>query len=282
MRRVCDRLPDGFACIQSTSDVVSFWKELAEWFNPPEPEPVVFKPEWVAVLRENVPIYERLPEELKGRLHEKIVRFVQHKQFEGCGGLELTDDMVLTIAGQACLLGVMHAGDAFPKLRTVLVYPSAYRTTSTHIDGAGVVHQGETVRLGESWSNGTVILAWDAVRQGAKNCFDGHNVTLHEFAHQLDQADGRGDGTPRLPDAPRYAQWAQVLETERTLLDRMAEAGRRTVLDTYGTTNAAEFFAVATEAFFEKPRQLARKQPELYLMLKDYFGLDPAPWFTKG
>ena len=261
---------------------MSFWKELAEWFNPPDPEPMTFEPGWEAILRETVPVYGRLPETVRLRLHEKIGQFVQHKQFEGCSGLELTDRMVLTIAGQAGLLGVMHPGDAFPKLRSVLVYPSAYRTTATHRDGAGVVHQRETVRLGESWSNGTVVLAWDAVRQGAQNCFDGHNVTMHEFAHQLDQADGQGDGTPRLPDAPRYSQWARILETERALLDRMAEAGRRTVLDTYGTTNAAEFFAVATEAFFEKPRQLARKQPELYALLRDYYHLDPAPWFTKG
>jgi Mlc titration factor MtfA (ptsG expression regulator) len=194
----------------------------------------------------------------------------------------LDDRMVLTIAGQACLLVLMQDGEPYPKLRSVLIYPSAYRARDRFVDEAGVVHEREMVRLGESWSNGTVVLAWDAVRQGAQNCFDGHNVTVHEFAHQLDQANGRSDGIPRLPDVARYTRWTQVLATQRAELDRMAEAGRRTVLDTYGTTNAAEFFAVATEAFFEKPRQLNRKQPELYALLKAYYQLDPVEWFTQG
>ena len=261
---------------------MSFWQELAEWLNPPAPGPVTFQKEWREVLAETIPLYGRLPEPLRERLHTKLTTFVQQKHFEACGGLRLDDRMVLTIAGQACMLVLMQEGDPYPKLRTVLIYPSTYRARERVVDRVGVVHERETARLGESWSSGTVVLAWDAVKQGARNCFDGHNVTFHEFAHQLDQADGSGDGTPGLPDMARYSHWTQVLTIARAELDRMAAAGKRTVLDKYGTINAAEFFAVATEAFFEKPRQLERKRPEVYVLLKTYYGLDPAEWFTQG
>lgn len=261
---------------------MSFWAKLAAWLNPPDPGPLVFEPEWREHLEAGLPLYARLPEELRERLHGKITQFVRDKFFEGCGGVELTDRMVLSIAGQACLLSVMHEGDPYPLLRSVLIYPSSYRARETYADALGVVHEREVVRLGESWSNGTVVLAWDAVKQGATNIFDGHNVTLHEFAHQLDQADGRGDGTPRLASAACHAQWRRVMEAGKAELDRKVAAGRRTVLDRYGSTNEAEYFAVATETFFEKPRQLARKQPELYAVLRDYYQLHPAEWFTQG
>ena len=261
---------------------MSFWARLAAWLNPPDPGPIEFNDEWIAVLQRNIPIYQRLPETLRQDLHQKIACFVRDKHFEACGGLELTDDMVLTIAGQACILTLNQNGPPFPKLRTVLVYPTAYRAVAEEIRGPGVVMRREVVRLGESWANGTVILAWDAVLRDASNCFDGHNVTFHEFAHQLDQADGKGDGTPLLDTPQRYGRWTTVLGAGRERLERMTEKGRRTVLDAYGATNAAEFFAVATEAFFEKPRQLRRKQPELYAELQAYYQLDPSDWFDQG
>ncbi len=190
--------------------------------------------------------------------------------------------MVLIIARQACLLALNHQGPPLPRLRSILIYPSAYRATQTSVNRAGVAMQRETVRLGESSSNGTVVLAWDAVLQGAKNCFDGHNVSIHEFAHRLDQARGPADGIPFLKNPNRYARWAEMIETGHARLERMAEKGRRTVLDKYGATNTVEYFAVATEAFFEKPRQLSRKQPELYEELKLFYEVDPAQWFAKG
>ncbi|GAB5560224.1 MAG: zinc-dependent peptidase [Synoicihabitans sp.] len=261
---------------------MSFWAKLAAWLNPPDPEPITFKPEWIDVLSANIPLYQKLPDGLKTRLHDRLTLFVAQKNFEACGGLELTDEMVLTIAGQACLLSLNHDGPPLPLLRTILIYPTAYRAIQTSVNAAGVVMQRETVRLGESTSSGTVVLAWDAVLQGAKNCFDGHNVSIHEFAHQLDQARGPADGIPFLKNPNRYARWTQMIETGHARLERMSEKGRRTVLDKYGATNTAEFFAVATEAFFEKPRQLARKQPELYEELKRFYEVDPAPWFDQG
>ena len=261
---------------------MNFWTRLAQWLNPPDPGPVEFKPEWAEILTANIPVYSRLPTNFQTQLHEKLTHFVAQKHFAACGDLELTDEMVLTVAGQACLLVLNHPGPPFPKLRSVLIYPSAYKATHTTVDALGIVHQQEVVRLGESSSNGTVVLAWDSVLQGAGNCFDGHNVTMHEFAHQLDQARGRADGIPFLQNPNRYARWAEMVETGHDRLERMSAAGKRTVLDKYGATNHAEYFAVATEAFFEKPRQLVRKQPELYAELKTFYQTDPAQWFTQG
>jgi len=141
---------------------------------------------------------------------------------------------------------------------------------------------GAEPRLGESSANGTVALAWDAVRRGARNIFDGHNVTFHEFAHQLDQADGKTDGIPTLPDKLAYQTWGHVLTEEFDHLKAMAEKHQKSVIDYYGTTNHAEFFAVATESFFEKPQQMRRKLPELYAELKHYYQLDPAEWFVRS
>lgn len=261
---------------------MGFWSRLATWLNPPDPEPPEFQAEWVGVLTNRIPVYSHLPGGLQEKLHHKITWFVARKNFEACGGLELTDEMVLTIAGQACLLVMNQPDPSFPRLRTILVYPSAYRATERTVDGLGIVSEREVVRLGESSSNGTVVLAWDAVLQGARNQFDGHNVALHEFAHQLDQAHGPADGIPHLTNPNHYAQWARVLDAGLNQLQTLQAKRKRSVLDKYGATNHAEYFAVATEAFFEKPRQLARKRPEIYAELERYYRLNPAEWFTQG
>lgn len=261
---------------------MGFWSTLARWFDPPEKAPPEFQPEWIEVLSNRIPVYGKLPDTLREQLHGQITHFVARKNFEACGGLELTDEMVLTIAGQACLLVMNHPGPPFPKLRSILIYPSAYRATHRTVDALGMVTEREVVRLGESSSNGTVVLAWDAVLQGAQNTFDGHNVALHEFAHQLDQAYGSADGIPFLECPSCYAQWSRVLEAGYHQPSELTAKRKRSVLDKYGATNHAEYFAVATEAFFEKPRQLARKRPELYAELEAYYRVDPAQWFTQG
>ena len=133
-------------------------------------------------------------------------------------------------------------------------------------------------RLGESWGHGSVVLAWDSVQRGAHNMHDGLNVALHEFAHQLDQEDGAADGAPILPARGAYASWARVLSREYERLQRRTEKHRETLIRSYGATHPAEFFAVATETFFEKPRQLRRKRPELYEELKSYYRVDPEAW----
>jgi Mlc titration factor MtfA (ptsG expression regulator) len=234
-------------------------------------------PEWAAIVERNVPAYARLPDDDRRALLGHARVFLEEKSFEGAGGLELTDEIRVTIAAQASLLllGLEDAGDYYPGLRSIVVYPHTYQAPHEERDGM-LVHEGVHARLGESWTHGAVVLSWDGVRAGTAHPGDGQNLVLHEFAHQLDQADGAADGTPALSSRAAYAPWAAVLGERYLELRRAAEAGRRSVLDEYGATNEAEFFAVATEAFFEKPLRLRRRLPDLYDELSAYFGQDPA------
>ncbi|KPK40104.1 MAG: hypothetical protein AMJ65_10870, partial [Phycisphaerae bacterium SG8_4] len=162
-------------------------------------------------------------------------------------------------------------------LRTILVYPHTYAAATTSSDG-NITIEGRSVRLGESWQNGPVVLAWDSVTGGTSNIADARNVVLHEFAHQLDQQDGAADGAPNLEHRSRYVAWARVLGAEYERLQRSKKKHRRSVMNQYGATNPAEFFAVATETFFEKAKQMKKRHPELYDELREYYKLDPAEW----
>jgi Mlc titration factor MtfA (ptsG expression regulator) len=168
--------------------------------------------------------------------------------------------------------------DVYPKLFSILVYPDAYKTGKSSLFRPEEQDNAEEVRLGESWKTGSVVLAWDHVRHGATDRKDGHNLVLHEFAHQLDQEDGRSDGAPILEQRSHYIPWARVLSSEYERLRERTRGGRKTVMDRYGATNPAEFFAVATETFFEKPKQMKKKHPELYEELKNYYKIDPVTW----
>jgi Mlc titration factor MtfA (ptsG expression regulator) len=236
----------------------------------PVPDP------WHALLGQ-LPAYARLSDEQRRRLQGHIQVFLRTKQFIGCGGLQVTDDMRLLIAATASLLLLHERGDNFPQLRTILVYPSAYRARETQQVGP-YVEERQVARLGESWSRDQVVLSWQQVVYDLAHGQDGHNVVLHEFAHQLDQVDGRAEGVPTLPDRATYQRWAAVMGAAYSQLRRELESGARTGLDSYGATNPAEFFAVATEAFFEQPHRLQRWQSNLYALLQDYYQLDPASW----
>ncbi len=239
-----------------------------------------FPPEWSWIMARNVPIYDRLSELDKAELRGLIQVFLAEKVFEGCGGLEITDEIKVTIAAQACLLLLRRETDVYPKLITILVYPSAYVSNMPQHSPQGIVTEGPQGRLGEAWTSGVVVLSWDDVKQGASDVRDGHNVVFHEFAHQLDTEDGSADGAPILPRRNLYSAWARVLGEEYDELRKLAETGKKSVLDTYGATEPAEFFAVATEAFFEKPVQLKKKHPELYEELQMYYGQDPEADFA--
>jgi len=200
--------------------------------------------------------------------------FLAEKSFEGCGGLELTDEIRVTIAAQACLLLLHREPEYYPGLDVILVYPSAFRSKSTRREGM-VVMEDDSTRLGESHDRGIVVVSWDDVRRGAADPNDGHNVVLHEFAHQLDQADGAADGAPELERRSMFGPWARTLGAEFEALETAADRNRKTVIDKYGATNPAEFFAVITETFFEKPRQMKAKHPELYEQLVEFYKQDP-------
>ncbi|OYV06493.1 MAG: hypothetical protein CFE26_05980 [Verrucomicrobiales bacterium VVV1] len=254
------------------------WQKLRDLFTNSDPKEPQFKQEWEDLLMANVPLYPRLPEELGNRIRERIARFIATTRFEGCNGLELTEAMILTVAAQACLLVMNREGDPYPELKTVYLYPSTFSSVQKSQDAIGVVTEGVVHRLGESWQNGTVVLAWDSVAQGARNTSDARNVTFHEFAHQLDHENGDTDGAPSLPDRQAYRSWARVFTENYADFRKLLEDGKRGFLDPYGATAPAEFFAVVTETFFEKPIQLQKRYPELYEQLKGFYGVDPQEW----
>jgi Mlc titration factor MtfA (ptsG expression regulator) len=240
-----------------------------------------FPHEWEGILNRNVALYRYLPDSVKKELQGHIHVFLDEKIFEGCGGLTITDEIRITIAAQACILLLNRKPTYYPKLYTILVYPGAYVAKKTTV--VNMQHFEEmTVRAGESWTRGEVVLAWDNVRQEAIDLAEGHNVVLHEFAHQLDQEDGKSDGAPILEKRSSYKTWARVLSKEYEDLQRRVLSGSKDIMDAYGATNPAEFFAVATETFFERPKQMKLTHPELYEELESYYGLDPLKWFENN
>jgi len=234
---------------------------------------------WRAIIETNVPLFACLTPSLQSDLMGYVAVFLDEKTFEGCGGLEVTEEIRVTVAAQACFL-LLNRGEPsfYPGLLSIVIYPSAY--VVENVPGrSGEIVEDQSVRLGESWAHGTVVLAWDDVAKGTREFRSGHNVVIHEFAHQLDQEDGAADGAPILERSERYGTWARVLGKEFERLQRSARRHKKSLLDTYGATNPAEFFAVATETFFEKGRKLRAKHPELYEELRTYYRMDPAEWF---
>jgi Mlc titration factor MtfA (ptsG expression regulator) len=230
---------------------------------------------WARILRRRVPMLQHLPAPLRRRLLGLIQVFIADKPFIGCAGLDIDDEMRVTIAAQACLLLLGQAGEAcYPRLRQVLVYPEPFVVPRRQLLPGGVVSEQPQALAGESWAQGQVILAWSEVLAGAADPADGRNVVLHEFAHQIDQDGGDADGRPWLRDEVSRRRWAAVMDDG---LARLREAPSD-ALDAYGSTDPAEYFAVATEAFFERPRALREAAPQLYAELAQLYRLDPAAW----
>ncbi|GAB3113401.1 zinc-dependent peptidase [Aestuariicella hydrocarbonica] len=232
-----------------------------------------FPQAWRQVLADDFPLYRKLPVDLQRKLEGHINVFLQEKVFVGCSGFSITDEVRVLIAAQACLLILNTGVEYFPGFETILVYPQTYVANVTERDGA-LHSESVSARAGESWHRGPVIVAWDQVIQGARDGRDGHNVVMHEFAHKLDEENNRMDGLPILADRSQYQDWATVLSREYERLCQHHDD----VIDSYGATSAAEFFAVVTEAFFEKPVQLKHKHPELYQQFQRYYRLDPVLW----
>jgi len=233
---------------------------------------------WLQTIRRNVPIYGRLSPDDQRELEGHVQVFLAEKQFEACGGFELTEEVPVTIAAGACVLLLHRKTEYFGRLITILVYPAPYVASSVKPIGGGVILEEEQIRLGEAWKSGVVVVTWADLQATAHGLNHGSNLVLHEFAHQLDMEDGAANGTPVLERSSQYASWSRTLEWEYERLRRDCALGRYTVLDKYGATDPAEFFAVATEAFFERSLLLARRHPELYGELKHFFQQDPARW----
>ncbi|MFP5393255.1 MAG: zinc-dependent peptidase [Gammaproteobacteria bacterium] len=237
-------------------------------------------PAWDAILRANIPVYPRMEPELRAQLQRLVQQFLHQKKFVGCAGQEIDDEVRLTIAAQACMLLLNRPSKVYPGLHTVLVYPSSFMAPRRHVDAAGVVTEARQDLLGESWGDGRVILSWDHVRRGAHDWTDGQNVVLHEFAHQLDSESGSNNGAPYLGSRDSYRAWSEVLSRNFERLRFDAAFQLSSVLDHYGAQDPAEFFAVATETFFEKPWQLAERHPDLFAELHKYYRVDPRNWLT--
>ena len=233
-----------------------------------------------ALLARNIPVYRSMPPDLRAQLQRLVQQFLHQKKFVGCEGLAIDDEIRVTIAGQACLLLLNRPSRVYPALHTVLVYPSAFLVPRRQVDAAGVITDTRQDLLGESWGDGRVVLSWDHVRRGAREGTDGQNVVLHEFAHQLDSESGSNNGAPYLGSQSSYRSWAAVLSRDFANLRADALYQQQTVLDHYGATSPAEFFAVATETFFEKPYQMADFHPELYAEFLKYYRVDPRAWMA--
>jgi Mlc titration factor MtfA (ptsG expression regulator) len=238
-----------------------------------------FPSAWRMVLLRRMPLYRRLPPPLQAQLRRHVQVLLAEKAFIGCQGQRITDEVRVLVAAQAALLQLHRPpGSGFDGLRQVLVYPGAFLVQRVHTAPGGVLQDQRHALSGESWSQGQVILSWDDVMSGAADPHDGRNVVLHEFAHQLDQATGSANGAPALPGRRARARWQQVFRAAWNERLRREAVGEASVLSAYGTTDAAEFFAVATEAYFEQPHELAAESPALFAQLGWYYRVDPRAW----
>jgi Mlc titration factor MtfA (ptsG expression regulator) len=237
--------------------------------------------EWRTIVERNLPIFARLPQADQAELLGHVQVFLTEKHFEGCGGLELTDEIRVTIAAQACVLLLHRETDYYPRLTSILVYPSGYFVPEERHVGGGIWEEGEEQLLGHTQQRlGALVLSWDASNHGALEPADGDNLVLHEFAHQLDYEDDVTDGTPLLASRAEYLAWGRVMSKEFQALRKAEAEGRDTLIDQYGTENPAEFFAVVTEAFFERPHALRSRHAKLYEALARFYRQDPAAFVS--
>lgn len=237
-----------------------------------------FPRHYAEILHTNMPAYASMPADLQMQLKRLIQQFLHQKKFVGCDGLRITDEIRVTIAGKACLLLLNRPAPVYPNLSFILVYPSAFIVPRSEIGAGGLVTHGDQALLGESWDDDRVLLAWDHVRRSNAGSGPGQDVVLHEFAHQLDSESGSTNGAPYLMSKACYARWSAVFLQEFALLQQAAQHQSASVIDHYGATSPAEFFAVATEAFFEKSQELGREHPALFAALREYYCVDPRDW----
>lgn len=233
--------------------------------------------DWPAKLNQSVGLYKSLPQDLKESLHGHIHYFLADKEFVGCDDLEVTEDMKLIIAANACLLVLKGSRPIYPTFETILLYPDTYVVKQKSHAG-DVVFDDNSVRQGESWFRGPIVLSWADVKRGSENHADGLNVVIHEFAHKLDEENGVMDGLPILRKAAHYPEWSKVLSEEYDDFLKRVSRRKNKVIDEYGSVSGVEFFAVISESFFEKAKRMKRDLPELYEQLQKYYDVDPATW----
>ena len=234
---------------------------------------------WEDIIRRNVAHYCMLDDDERLHLRALIQVFISEKNWEGAGGLELTDEIRVTISAQACLLllGLRH--NYYQNVESIIVYPSTVvppRRKQGFFENAMTPVELEQPIIGQAFLRGPVIIIWDAALSGGRHPEFGHNVIYHEFAHKMDMLDGAADGTPPLRDRAEYRDWVQTCTREYQRLKNETLQGKKSFLNAYGATNSAEFFAVATEHFFDQPQLMVEQAPDLYRVLKEYYRQDPA------
>jgi Mlc titration factor MtfA (ptsG expression regulator) len=213
-----------------------------------------------------------LPEEDTVRLKRLVVLFLAEKEMHGAHGLQLTDDVRLSIAAQACL-PILNLGlDVYEGWVGVVVYPGEFRVQKEEVDEDGVVHTFDEELAGEAWPGGPVILSWEDVGMAER----GYNVVIHEFAHKI-HMDGGGDADyPAARDGMDASAWRKALKEGYDRFCAEVDSGEPTFIDPYAAEHPAEFFAVMSEAFFTESAVLARDWPELYAQLALFYKQDPA------
>lgn len=237
-----------------------------------------FKKEWRRIIQERMPYFRQMPTDLQIQLKQHIKVFLAEKTFVGCNGVEITDEIRITVAAQACLLLLNRKTDYYPKLQTILIYPRAFIKKQQRLNFNGVLHTQKVVLSGESWDFGKVVLSWQDTLDGAEIPDDGRNVVIHEFAHQLDQENGKANGAPILDKGQSYQCWSEVFSSQFEILRQHVRTGTPSIFDYYGATEPAEFFAVASEVFFERSKQFFNEHPKLYRQLTMYYRVDPVHW----
>jgi Mlc titration factor MtfA (ptsG expression regulator) len=237
-----------------------------------------FPATWDTILQENVKHETVLGETERRKLRQVVQIIVAEKEWEGCRGLDMTEEITVTIAGLAAVLILGFEDFYFDNVQTILVYPDEFVVREEHSIAGNVLIEEDSGRLGEAHKRGPVILTWKEVCENGRRPGFGQNLVFHEFAHQLDMLNGEFDGTPNLPTRALRERWGRVMQHEFRRLERAERHGRRTLLDPYGLENPAEFFAVTTECFFDAPQAMRERYPELYELFRDYYRQDPAQW----
>lgn len=224
------------------------------------------------------PFLGRLPEADRERLRELATLFLAAKEFGAAPGIEVSDEMAVAVAAQACL-PVLRLGLAwYDGFVGIFMQPEAVRVRREHVDEIGVVHEVEDTLAGETVEGGPLMLAWPDVAEAGESAQWGYNVVIHEFAHVLDLRDGVADGIPPLAGRAARERWREVLQTHYETHCAEVDDGVETLLDPYGAEAPDEFFAVASEAFFVASAELRDRHPELYGLLAGFYRLDPAAW----
>ena len=230
---------------------------------------------WRRALR-HLPFLAGLSTEHERRLKELAILFLAEKQLTPLRGLVLSDDDRVEIALQACLPVLELGLDWYDGWVGIVVHPSDFKVQRAHTDEDGVRHEWDDELAGEAWPGGPVVLSWEALDDSGSVAEGGANVVIHEFAHKLDMMAGEADGVPPMPSREARERWIKVFDAEFDRFCKSVDAGKETFLDPYAAEHEAEFFAVASEAFFESPDALRRELPALYVLFRGFYRQDPA------